>query len=114
MIAGNCGDLIICTLLKGHISPVATDASYIKQNHDDIKETYMAALEDLSLKKIEAKVYTSEIRKEMESKIRELEDKNKKMEDEYPIYIKSLTKRKSVKNCIVTILSDLCNQEFHF
>ena len=81
-IAKNCGNLRICTLMEGHVSPVKTDSSYIKQDIEDVKEHYMAALEDLSLENTEVKIYTSEIRKEMESKIRELEDKNKQMEDE--------------------------------
>ena len=41
--------------MEGHISPVATDSSYIKQNADDVKEYYMAALDDLSLEKAEVK-----------------------------------------------------------
>lgn len=82
MIAKNCGNLRICTLIEGHVSPVKTDSFYIKQDLDEVKEAYLAAIDDLSLENTETKVYTSEIRKEMESKIRELEDKNKQMEDE--------------------------------
>ena len=29
MIARNCGNLRLCTLLEGHVSPVATDSSYV-------------------------------------------------------------------------------------
>ncbi len=80
MIARNCGDLRICTLMEGHVSPVATDISYIKQDVDVVKEAYMLALDDLSLEKTETKVYTSEVRREMEEKIavleQELESKN--------------------------------------
>jgi len=72
-ISRNCGDLRICTLMEGHVSPVATDSSYIKQEVQDVKEYYIAALEDLSLEKTEAKVYTSEVRREMETKINMLE-----------------------------------------
>ena len=82
IIARNCGDLRICTLMEGHISPVATDASYIKKNMDEVKEYYLSALDDLSLEKAEVKVYTSSVRKEMESKIGELERKNEKLENE--------------------------------
>lgn len=38
-------------------------------------------LYEISLVNSETKVYTSEVRCEMESKIRELEDKNKQMEN---------------------------------
>lgn len=81
-IARNCGDLRICTLMEGHVSPIATDSSYIKQDIQNVKEAYLSALEDLSLENTEAKVYTSEIRKEMESKLEELENKNKMLESE--------------------------------
>ena len=81
-ISRNCGDLRICTLMEGHVSPVATDSSYIKQEVNDVKEVYMSAIDDLSLENTEVKVYTSEIRKEMESKMRELEEKNQKLEAE--------------------------------
>lgn len=72
-ISKNCGDLRICTLMEGHISPVKTDSSYIKKEIDEVKEAYMAALHDLSLEKTETKVYTSEVRREMEEKINMLE-----------------------------------------
>ncbi len=80
VIARNCGNLRICTLMEGHVSPVSTDSSYIKQDINDVKEYYMAAIDDLSLEKTEVKVYTSEIRKEMEAKINELENKNSELE----------------------------------
>ena len=73
MISHNCGDLRICTLLEGHTSPVKTDKSYIKLDIQDVKEAYRAALPDLSLENVEAKVYTSEVRREMEEKINLLE-----------------------------------------
>ena len=79
-IARNCGNLRICTLMEGHVSPVSTDSSYIKQDISDVKEHYMAALEDLSLENTEAKVYTSEVRREMEAKIEALESQNKELE----------------------------------
>ena len=82
VIAKNCGNLRICTLMEGHVSPVSTDTSYIKQDINDVKEYYLAAIDDFSLEKTEVKVYTSEIRKEMESKIKELEAKNKQLESE--------------------------------
>lgn len=79
MISKNCGDLRICTLLEGHVPPVKTDSSYIKIDYEQVKEAYLAALPDLSLENTETKVYTSDIRREMEQKItvleRELESK---------------------------------------
>ncbi len=81
-IAKNCGNLRICTLMEGHVSPVATDSSYIKQDISDVKEYYMAALDDFSLEKTEVKVYTSEIRKEMEAKINSLESELKEKEEQ--------------------------------
>lgn len=80
VISRNCGDLRICTLMEGHVSPVQTDSSYIKQDVEDVKEYYMSALDDFSLEKTEVKVYTSEVRKEMESKIADLETKNRELE----------------------------------
>lgn len=82
IISRNCGDLRICTLMEGHTSPVKTDVSYIKKNVDEVKEVYLAALPDLSLEHTETRVYTSEIRKEMDSKMKELENKNKALESE--------------------------------
>ena len=72
-IAKNCGNLRICTLMEGHVSPIATDSSYIKQDIENVKEYYMAAIDDFSLEKTKVKVYTSEARKEMEEKINMLE-----------------------------------------
>ncbi len=72
--------------MEGHVPPVKTDPSYIHIAIEDVKEVYLAALPDLSLENVEAKVYTSEIRKEMEIKLNELENKNKELEsklDEY-------------------------------
>lgn len=87
-IAKNCGNLRICTLMEGHVSPVKTDSSYIKQDIEDVKEHYMAAIPDLSLETTDVKVYTSDVRREMESKMNELikenellrEEKNKEVE----------------------------------
>jgi len=81
-IARNCGDLRICTLMEGHISPVATDPSYIKKHADEVKEYYLSALDDLSLEKTEVKVYTSNVRKEMEAKMTSLENEVKIKEAE--------------------------------
>lgn len=81
-ISRNCGDLRICTLMEGHVSPVATDSSYIKQEVRDVKEHYITAIPDLSLENTEVKVYTSEIRKEMENKIHTLEANVKEKEAE--------------------------------
>ena len=72
-IAKNCGNLRICTLMEGHVSPIATDSSYIQQDIENVKEYYMAAIDDFSLEKTKVKVYTSEVRKEMEEKINMLE-----------------------------------------
>lgn len=81
-IAKNCGDLRICTLMEGHVSPVSTDSSYIKQDIENVKEAYLAALEDLSLENAEAKVYTSEVRREMEAKIETLQKENEELKQE--------------------------------
>lgn len=80
-ISKNCGDLRLCALMEGHTTPLATDSAYVKHNVNDVKEAYMSALEDLSLENTEAKVYTSEIRKEMESKIEALEKENKTLRE---------------------------------
>ena len=78
-IAKNCGDLRICTLMEGHVSPVSTDSSYIKQDIENVRETYMSAIDDFSLEKTEVKVYTSEVRKQMEDRINNLELENQKL-----------------------------------
>lgn len=102
-IARNCGDLRICTLMEGHVSPVATDSSYIKQNISDVKEYYMAALDDFSLEKTEVKVYTSEIRKEMEAKIHSLVRKNEELESK----LDKINELESVVNNITDWMGDL-------
>ena len=81
-IAMNCGNLRICALMEGHSTPLRTDGSYIKIDVNEVKEVYMSAIDDLSLENTEVKVYTSEIRKEMEAKMRVLEEKNQKLEAE--------------------------------
>lgn len=81
-IARNCGNLRICTLMEGHVSPVKTDSSYIKQDIEDVKEHYISALDDFSLEKTEVKVYTSEVRKEMEARMETLESENEKLKSE--------------------------------
>ena len=81
-IARNCGNLRICTLMEGHVSPVKTDSSYIQIDAEDVKEVYLLALPDLSLENIETKVYTSDVRREMEAKINELEAKNKELKQQ--------------------------------
>lgn len=80
IISRNCGDLRLCALMEGHTSPLRTDSSYIKKEADEVKEVYLVALPDLSVDNTETKVYTSEIRKEMESKIADLENQNKELE----------------------------------
>lgn len=92
MISRNCGDLRICTVLEGHVSPVATDSSYIKKDFDEIKEAYMAALDDLTLEKTETKVYTSEVRREMESKIESLERENESLKQKNESAVNALWK----------------------
>ena len=82
VIARNCGNLRICTLMEGHVSPVSTDASYIKQDLTEVKEYYISAIDDFSLEKTEVKVYTSEIRKEMEAKINTLQNELKEKEEQ--------------------------------
>lgn len=79
-IAKNCGNLRICTLMEGHVSPIKTDSSYIKQDIEDVKEHYLAAIPDLSLENTETKTYTSEVRREMEAKIETLTQQNKELE----------------------------------
>lgn len=81
-IARNCGNLRICTLMEGHTTPLKTDPSYIQIGIEEVKEAYLLALPDLSLENIETKVYTSEVRREMEAKIQELERRNEALESE--------------------------------
>ena len=78
-IAKNCGNLRICTLMEGHVSPVKTDSSYIKQDIEAVKEHYLAAIPDFSLENTQTKTYTSEIRREMEDKIKSLEKENEEL-----------------------------------
>ena len=102
VISRNCGDLRICTLMEGHVSPVQTDSSYIKQDIQNVKEIYLSAIEDLSLEHTEAKVYTSEIRKEMEKKINTLENEIKEKEAQANIVEDRLS-------AIEKVLSDIDN-----
>ena len=81
-IARNCGNLRICALMEGHTTPLKTDPSYIQIGVEEVKEAYLLALPDLSLENVETKTYTSEVRREMEAKIQELERKNELLESE--------------------------------
>lgn len=81
-IAKNCGNLRICTLMEGHTAPVKTDSSYIQIGVEEVKEAYLLAMPDLSLENIETKVYTSEIRRETEAKIKALEKENEALKAE--------------------------------
>lgn len=81
-IAKYCGNLRICTLMEGHTPPVKTDPSYIQIEVDEVKEAYLLAMPDLSLENIETKVYTSEVRRETEAKIKALEKENELLKQE--------------------------------
>ena len=82
VIAKNCGNLRICAIMEGHTAPLRTDNSYVKIDAKEIKEVYMSAIEDLSLENTEVKIYTSEIRREMEEKINSLENMNAGLQSE--------------------------------
>ena len=82
MISRNCGDLRLCALMEGHTSPIRTDSSYIKKEADEVKEIYLIALPDLSVDNTETKVYTSDVRREMEAKIESLEKENKNLKEQ--------------------------------
>ena len=99
IISRNCGDLRLCALMEGHKSPIRTDSSYIKKEAEEVKEVYLVALPDLSLENTETKVYTSEIRREMESKINELEEKNRRLESE-------VSEIEDIKKRIIALESD--------
>lgn len=82
MIAKNCGNLRICTLMEGHAPPVATDSSYIDIPLDEIKEAYLSAIPDFSLENTETRTYTSDVRREMEEKMNALEEENRALRKE--------------------------------
>ena len=83
MIAKNCGNLRICAILEGHTPPIRTDSSYIDIHIEDIKEAYLSAIPDLSLENTETKVYTSEVRREMEAKMEALGKENEALKQKY-------------------------------
>ena len=78
MIARNCGDLRICTLMEGHASPVKTDKSYIKKEFEDVQEIYLQALEDLTIEKIDSKLLSNKKISELESTIKDLKSDQEK------------------------------------
>ena len=82
-ISKNCGDLRLCALMEGHTTPLATDAAYVKHDTQDVKEAYMIAIPDLSLENTETKVYTSEVRREMETKLDYLDKENETLKEKY-------------------------------
>ena len=90
----NVGNLRLCTLMEGHKSPVYTDASYVKYDISDVKEAYMAAIPDLSLENVETKVYTSDVRREMENKIQELEHEVQMKDDKVELLFKEFAELK--------------------
>ena len=82
-ISRNCGDLRICAIMEGHTAPLSTDSFYIKIDSEQVKEAYMQAIPDLSLENTDVKVYTSEVRREMEAKINSLEQENISLKAKY-------------------------------
>ena len=76
--------------MEGHVAPVKTDPSYIQIGVDEVKEAYLSALPDLSLENIETKVYTSEVRREMEAKIDSLEKENEALKQEKDMEVNAL------------------------
>lgn len=89
-ITRHCGNLRICTLMEGHTPPVKTDPSYIHIDVEDVKEYYLLALPDLSLENIETKVYTSDVRREMENKISKLEAENEELKQKNETEVNAL------------------------
>ena len=100
IIAKNCGNIRICAIMEGHTTPLKTDDSYIKLDVVEVKEAYMAALEDLSLEHVEVKVYTSEIRKEMEDKINKLQEEVKQKEKQSHNIEERLSKMERLFNSV--------------
>ncbi|MCI6994776.1 MAG: hypothetical protein MR875_07995 [Methanobrevibacter sp.] len=96
MVSRNCGNLRICAVMEGHTAPLSTDSHYIKIDVEDVKEAYLAALPDLSLENTETKVYTSEVRREMEAKINDLEKENVELKQELWDEINNLKARQQV------------------
>ena len=93
IISKNCGDLRLCTLMEGHANPVKTDSSYVKKDKEDVKGAYLLALDDLTLAKVETRIYTNKITEEIH---KELDDKNKKI-DELESLVKKLKDDKGIK-----------------
>lgn len=81
-ISKNCSDLRLCALLEGHTPPIPTDPSYVKHDIQEVKDAYMAAIPDLSLENTDVKVYTSDVRRETEAKIKALEKENEALKAE--------------------------------
>ena len=96
MVSRNCGNLRICAVMEGHTAPLSTDSHYIKIDVEDVKEAYLAAIPDLSLENTETKVYTSEVRREMEAKINALEKENVELKQELWDEINNLKARQQV------------------
>lgn len=89
-ISKNCGDLRLCALMEGHTTPLATDAAYVKHDLQDVKEAYMVAIPDLSLENTETKVYTSDVRREMESKMEALQRENEELKQQNETAVNAL------------------------
>ena len=106
MIAKNCGNLRICAILEGHTTPMKTDGSYIEIGFDEIKEAYLSAIPDLSLENTETKVYTSEIRREMEAKINSLQNKLKEKEAQTSDMEERLSKVEEIFNQVNNLSDD--------
>ena len=78
------GDVRTCLVLEGHRSKISTDKSYVKISKDDVEKVYNKALADLSIAPTEAKIITDseaeELREEVKSLNRKLEEKDKEIE----------------------------------
>lgn len=78
------GDIGVCVTLEGHKPIISTDRNYVKPTKDIVKEVYIKALPNLSIAPIEARIITDseaeELREEVKSLNRKLEEKDKEIE----------------------------------
>ena len=81
MIAKNCGDIRICTIIEGHKSPIRTDPSYIKKNKDELKEAYLKALADLTIEKIESRILTNTQSEKLNQELNELRKEKEELQE---------------------------------
>ena len=95
-LAKNRVDARISALMEGHRPPIATDSHYVDEDFlkESVKEEYMRCIPDLSFENVEVRFLTSEERKSLQDKIKELQEENETMKLNMQTYVNRAVEEK--------------------